>query len=98
MRVCLAGDDNNETASRARKINNGRGFDFVFMAAASARAAELAASLLAPLGALVLAGMPPNEQLARLDTTTIEAKQSLPHFRRFSAQVQHYGMCGLPFG
>ena len=73
--VCLAGDDNNETASRARKINNGRGFDFVFMAAASARAAELAASLLAPLGALVLAGMPPNEQLARLDTTTIASQQ-----------------------
>ena len=73
--VCLAGDDDDETAAKAFAINNGRGFDYVFMAAGSAKAAALAAKLLSPLGAMVLAGMPPNNDLAKLDIATIASKQ-----------------------
>ncbi len=73
--VCLAGDDDNETAAQAYKINNGRGYDFVFMAAGSARAAELAMRLLSPLGAVVLAGMPPNNDFAKMDAATIASRQ-----------------------
>ena len=55
----------------AMRIVNGCGFDYVFMAAGSARATEVAAELVAKLGALVLVGMPPSGQLALLDTLTI---------------------------
>lgn len=73
--VCLAANDNNETMEKARQINNGRGYDFVFMAAGSGRAAELAASLLSPLGAMVLVGMPPDGDLARVDAATMASLQ-----------------------
>ena len=69
--TCEASKDIKETAQQVRAANNGRGFDFVFMAAGSARAVELSAELVAPLGALVLVGMPPDGDLAKLDATNI---------------------------
>ncbi|MGI9305926.1 MAG: alcohol dehydrogenase catalytic domain-containing protein [Gammaproteobacteria bacterium] len=47
------------------------GFEFVFMAAASGRAVEQSAALLAKTGTLVLAGMPANGDLARIDATAL---------------------------
>ena len=66
--VSFAAED---AARRARTIAGGRGFDYVFMAAGSARAAEQAALLVAKTGALVLAGMPPDGDLVKLNATTI---------------------------
>lgn len=63
-----AGD---EGEARAREANGGRGFDFVFMAAGSNRAVESAIRLVAPMGAAVLAGMPPDGDFAKLDATAI---------------------------
>lgn len=54
-----------------RKITNGRGFDFVFMAAGSGRAVEQAARMVAKTGALVLVGMPPDGDFAKLNATTV---------------------------
>lgn len=54
---------------------NRRGFDFVFMAATSAAAVEYAASLLAPLGTLVLAGMQADGDCPTLNTTVITSNQ-----------------------
>lgn len=73
--VCLAGADDEEAAARAREINNGRGFDVVVMAAGSGRAVELSAKLLSPLGAMVVAGMPRNDDFAKLDAATLAALQ-----------------------
>ncbi|MGI9297032.1 MAG: zinc-binding dehydrogenase, partial [Gammaproteobacteria bacterium] len=57
--------------SDLRRITGGRGFDFVFMAAGSARAAEYAAQLVAKTGALVLVGMPPDGDFAKLNAATV---------------------------
>lgn len=67
MRVGEGGDD----VAAARAVTGGRGFDFVYMAAGGARAVELAAELLAPLGTLVLAGMQADGDLPRLNATAI---------------------------
>ena len=58
-------------AGAAKSLTDGRGFEYVFMAAGSGRAVEQAASLLAPLGKLTLVGMPPNGDLAALDVLRI---------------------------
>ncbi|MGU9951840.1 MAG: zinc-binding dehydrogenase [Gammaproteobacteria bacterium WSBS_2016_MAG_OTU1] len=60
-----------EALTKAQAIVGGRGFDYVFMAAGSARAVEQAAELVGRVGALVLAGMPPNGDLAKMNTTTL---------------------------
>lgn len=59
------------SGDEAMRHSGGRGFDYVFMAAGSARAAEAAAALVAERGALVLAGMPPSGELASLDILRI---------------------------
>ena len=64
----LADDD---LPRRISEITDGRGFDYVLMAAGSARAVEQSAPLLAKTGALILVGMAPNGDLAKLNTTTI---------------------------
>ena len=56
---------------QAMEITDGRGFEYVFMAAGRAVAAEASAKLVAKTGALVLAGMPPNGDLASLDITVV---------------------------
>ena len=60
-----------DAADTALRISNGRGFDYVFMAAGGAKVVEYAAGLLAPLGTLVLAGMQANEDIPQLNTTAI---------------------------
>ena len=51
------------------------GLEFVFVAAGSGRAVEAAAAMLAPLGALVLAGMPADGDLVALDATELVHRQ-----------------------
>ena len=65
----LAGDK--QTLQKARQITDNRGFNYVFMAAGSAKAVELAAELTAKIGALVLVGMPPDNDLAVINSTNI---------------------------
>ena len=62
---------NDSLPQRMNEITDGRGFDYVLMAAGNARAVEQSAPLLARTGALILVGMAPNGDLAKLDTTTI---------------------------
>ena len=67
--VTAAGDD---AVDKARAFTAaGRGFDYVFMAAGSARAVEFSLQLVSPLGALVLVGMPPDGDDAKFNTTII---------------------------
>ncbi|MDM5146825.1 zinc-binding dehydrogenase [Candidatus Persebacteraceae bacterium Df01] len=60
---------------QAQHITGGRGFDYVFMTAGSAKAAEQAASLLATMGTLVLTGMPPDGDLARINIADVAQGQ-----------------------
>ncbi len=64
-------DATSDAAKKARQLTGGRGFDFVFMAAGSGKAVELALRLVARRGALVIVGMPPNGDFARLNATSI---------------------------
>ena len=57
--------------SELQRITGGRGFDFVFMAAGSAKAAEQSLQLVAKTGALTIVGMPPDGDLAKINATTI---------------------------
>ncbi len=51
-----------------RELTEGRGVDYVFVAAGSATAVETSLPLLRRSGTLVVVGMPPSGQLARIDT------------------------------
>lgn len=68
-----AGDQN--MPATARTLTDGRGFDYVFMAASSARAVETAAALLARMGTMVLAGMSPDGDHAQINNTAIACEQ-----------------------
>lgn len=59
---------------KALELTDGRGFDYVFMAAGSARAVEQAAQLVAKTGALILVGMPRSDDYASLNALTIAHK------------------------
>ena len=54
-----------------KNLSNQKKFDYVFMAAGSARAVEQAASMVGKTGALILVGMPPNGDFAKLNATTV---------------------------
>ena len=61
-------------AERARAIA-ANGFDYVFMAAGNARAAQTALALLGKGGVLVAAGMPPNGDYAQVDFAALAEGQ-----------------------
>ena len=62
----------NENAPEAvARITGGLGFDFVFVAAGSGKLVGDAAEWLSRRGTLVLAGMPPDGDYARLDATAL---------------------------
>ena len=63
-------------ATRAFALTEGRGFDVVMTAVGNARAIEQALPLLAPDGALVVVGMPPYDDRVSLNAT------DLAHFGR----------------
>lgn len=64
-----------DIARRVNEITAGRGFDYVFMAAGSIRAVEQAAQWVGKMGTLVLVGMPPAGELARLDVLDMASRQ-----------------------
>ncbi len=57
-----------DTAAAVAALTGGRGVDYVFVAAGSAAAVETSLPLLRRAGTLVVVGMPPSGQLARIDT------------------------------
>ena len=57
--------------AKVQAITGKSGFDFVFMAAGSARAIEQAAALLGKQGTLVLVGMPASGDFATMDMLTV---------------------------
>ena len=67
---------NGDVAERARALTDGRGFDIVMTAVGSARAIEAALPLLSRNGALVVVGMPPDDERVSLNAT------GLAHFGR----------------
>lgn len=60
-----------DVLSRARALTDERGFDVVMTAVGSARAIEQALGLLAPNGALVAVGMPPDDERVSLAATRL---------------------------
>ena len=58
-----------DVAARTLELTQGRGFDLVMTAVGSARAMEQALALLAPDGALVAVGMPPDDERVSLHAT-----------------------------
>ena len=60
-----------DVARTARALTDGRGFDIAMTAVGNARAIEQALSLLAPDGALVVVGMPPDNERVALDATEL---------------------------
>ncbi|MHA1189498.1 MAG: zinc-binding dehydrogenase [Alphaproteobacteria bacterium] len=59
--------DQPELAARVRAATNGQGADFVFVSVGLTAAIEQGLTLLAPMGALVLVGMPPSGVTASFD-------------------------------
>ena len=62
---------NGDVAAHALAPTGGRGFDVVMTAVGSARAIEQALPLLAPNGALVMVGMPPDDEQVGLGATRL---------------------------
>ena len=62
---------NGGVAARALAPTDGRGFDVVMAAVGSARAIEQGLGLLAPDGALVVVGMPPDDERVGLNATAL---------------------------
>ena len=62
---------NGDAAERALALTGGRGFDVVMTAVGSARAVEQGLGLLAPNGALVAVGMPPDDERVSLNATAL---------------------------
>lgn len=60
-----------DATAAAMKLTGGRGFDYVFVAAGSGKLIGAAQAWLARRGTLVLAGMPPDGDLAALDATAL---------------------------
>ena len=60
-----------DVARTARALTDGRGFDIAMTAVGNARAIEQALPLLAPDGALVVVGMPPDDERVALDATEL---------------------------
>ena len=58
-----------DAAARALALTEGRGFDAVMMAVGNARSIEQALPLLARNGALMVVGMPPDDERVSLDAT-----------------------------
>jgi len=57
-----------DAAAAVAELTEGRGVDYVFVAVGSTRAIETSLPFLRRSGTLVVVGMPPNGQLARIDT------------------------------
>ena len=64
-----AADD--DIAARVHALTDGHGFDVVMTAVGSARAIEQALPLLAPDGALIAVGMPPDDERVALNATEL---------------------------
>ena len=64
-----------DAVGQARAITADRGFDYVFMVAASSKAIEMAAQLVGKMGTLVLVGMPAENDFASLDALKIAEQQ-----------------------
>ena len=62
---------NRDIATSALALTDGRGFDVVMTAVGSARAVEQGLGLLAPNGALVAVGMPPDDERVSLNPTAL---------------------------
>ena len=63
-----------DIAGTARALTGGRGFDVALTAVGNARAIEQAMPLLAPDGALVVVGMPPDDERVALNATGLAHK------------------------
>lgn len=63
----------NDLPDKVRGLTNGRGADFVFVTVGAKVAIDSAAALLAPVGAIVLVGMPESGVMAEYDPGTIAA-------------------------
>ncbi len=61
----------NDAIQQARDLTNGRGADYVFVAAGSPKAFEQGLDLLAPAGTLVIVGMPPTGQKIAVEAGNI---------------------------
>lgn len=61
--------------AQVRAITNSDGFDYIFMAAGSAKAVRLSLKLLNPLGTLILVGMTASDDLTAIDTADLAEKQ-----------------------
>ena len=61
----------NDAVEKVRALTNGRGADFVFVAAGSPKAFEQGLDLLAPSGTLVIVGMPPTGQKIAVEAGNI---------------------------
>lgn len=68
---CAINPNKEDAKTAAMRITNGRGFDYVFVAAGSGKLIGAAQEWLARQGTLVLAGMPPDGDFAQLDATTM---------------------------
>ena len=68
---CAINARTEDAKAAAMELTNGRGFDYVFVAAGSGKLIGAAQAWLARRGVLVLAGMPPDGDLAALDATAL---------------------------
>ena len=68
---CAINPAKEDAKAAAMRITEGRGFDYVFVAAGSGALIGAAQEWLARRGTLVLAGMPPDGDLAALDATAM---------------------------
>ncbi len=61
---------------QVKQITGSNGFDYVYMAAGSSKAVELAVALVDKMGTLVVAGMTATGDIPKIDTTTLAEKQA----------------------
>ena len=89
------GADQADLADAMRRITDGQGADFVFVTVGVAAAIEQGLSLLAPMGALVLVGMPPSgvttayrpEELASANQRILGSKMGTTRIARDIPQL-----------
>lgn len=61
----------NDTDQKIRELTNGRGADYVFVAAGSPKAFEQGLDMLSPSGTLVIVGMPPTGQTIAVEAGNV---------------------------